>query len=573
MRIVGILVVLGALLLATGCMNEQSDGLADPIDDSISRLSFYTEDLPPFNYQENGTLKGISIDLLEAVTERMGQRVSRDQVQLVSWTDAYQAGLVGPDTVIFMTGRVPQREALFQWAGPIYTNHNVLFARPDQSITITGPEDLKEYRIGVIADDITVQQLLDLGVGADQLVQETSPAALIAMLESGAIDLFGYSEVTGRYMIEKETGDYYAFSVVYTLPSLEGYYAFSTNVPESTVRSFQQALDALRTERDVAGLTPYDRIVRRYIPLTESGMRPQDLEAFVRNASAYAAVTGEKAALAEFQQKDGNFSLGNLYIYAYDYQGTLLAHPYQSNLVGTDRTNWTDARGLPFVRVSEFTALNGGGYIAYLYPAPEGGVIDEKALDTYQPKIGYVAPVDEHWWIGSGMYFSDMVQAGTGRPEAVSRMIALVEDAARYGQTQGTAAAFAEISNKTGRFVDVEGHYLYAYDYEGTLLAHPHLPELIGTSLIGRTDPFGMENIRALSDTARNGGGYVVFIWPNPERENREELKIGYVLPVNEEWWVGSGVYLSEITGMDSPPLFSKECSPRSNRMGENWRN
>ncbi len=558
-RIVCILAVLGALLLATGCMNEQSDEVADPIDDSISRLSFYTEDLPPFNYQENGTLHGISVDLLEVVTERMGYRVSRDQVQLVSWTDAYQAGLAGPDTVIFMTGRVPQREALFQWAGPIYTNHNVLFARPDQPITITGPEDLKAYRIGVIADDITVQQLLDLGVGPDQLVQETSPAVLIAMLESGAIDLFGYSEATGRYVSEKETGDYYAFSVVCTLTSLEGYYAFSTDVPESTVRSFQGALDALKTERDAAGITPYDQIVRRYIPLAESGMTPQDLEAFVQSASAYAAGGGQNAALALFQDKDGNFSRGNLYVYAYDYKGTLLAHPYQSNLVGTDRTNWTDVRGLPFVRLSEYTALNGGGYIAYLYPAPHGGVIDEKALDTYQPKIGYVAPVDEHWWIGSGMYFSDMVQAGAGRPEVVSRMIALVEDAARYGQAQGTAAALAEISDKTGRFVDPEGHYVYAYDYDGTLLAHPWLSDQVGTSLIDRTDSFGMEQIRVLSETARNGGGYVVFIWPNPERENRDELKVGYVLPVDEHWWVGSGVYPREITGTDSPALSSED--------------
>jgi signal transduction histidine kinase len=75
---------------------------------------------------------------------------------------------------------------------------------------------------------------------------------------------------------------------------------------------------------------------------------------------------------------------------------------------------------------------------------------------------------------------------------------------------------------------------------------------MIGSSLIEKRDPFGMENIQALADTARSGGGYVVFVWPNPDKGNREELKIGYVLPVNDAWWVGSGVYLSEITGEDS---------------------
>ena len=117
---------------------------------------------------------------------------------------------------------------------------------------------------------------------------------------------------------------------------------------------------------------------------------------------------------------------------------------------------------------------------------------------------------------------------------------------------KGRAMAFTEISNRSGRFVDGKGHYIYAYDYNGTLLAHPYLPEKIGTSLMDHRDPFGMESIRALSDTARAGGGYIVFIWPNPDKGNQEELKIGYVLPVDDTWWVGSGVYLSEITGQDS---------------------
>jgi two-component system, NarL family, sensor kinase len=238
-----------------------------------------------------------------------------------------------------------------------------------------------------------------------------------------------------------------------------------------------------------------------------------------------------------------------VYIYAYDTNGTLLAHPYQPDLVGTDRSNWTDARGLPFVQVAEYTASAGGGFIAYMYPAPQGGVIDEKALDAYEPKIGYVAPVGETWWIGSGIYFSDM---STGRPKVVSDMIGIVERAAAYGREQGSDAAFAEISNQSGMFVDAEGHYIYAYDYNGTLLAHPYLPEKIGSSQIARRDPFGGESIRALVDTAQSGGGYIVFIWPNPDREDRQELKLGYVLPVDETWWVGSGVYLSEITGTNA---------------------
>ncbi|PKL61646.1 MAG: calcium:proton antiporter [Methanomicrobiales archaeon HGW-Methanomicrobiales-2] len=282
-----------------------------------------------------------------------------------------------------------------------------------------------------------------------------------------------------------------------------------------------------------------------------------DLAVFVREAAAYAETAGKDAALAEFGNTSGRFSRGDVYVYAYDYNGTLLAHPHERESVGTNRGDWTDIRGLPAVRIGAETAANGGGYIVYLYPAPENGSIGETAEGTYALKLGYVAAAGEGWWIGSGVSLTDT--PGTGRepyPQAVSAMVDLVERGTAYGREHDRLAAFTEISNRTGSLVDATGHYLYAYDYNGTLLAHPYLQAAVGSSLIERQDPFGMKNIRALRDTARDGGGFIVFVWPNPDRENREELKIGYVLPVDETWWVGSGVYLSEITGENAKKTF-----------------
>jgi ABC-type amino acid transport/signal transduction systems, periplasmic component/domain len=451
----------------------------EPSDESILQspdLIFYTEQYPPFNYEENGTLKGISVDLLEAVTERLGKPVSRNQIRVVPWTEAYQAGLTEDKTVIFTAGRIPQRESHFKWAGPIYTNHHVLFARPDKNITIAGPQDLQKYRIGVIADDITIAQLQDLGINRSLLVEETDVSTLIDLLKRGEIDLWGYSEKTGRYFSHQKTGDYYAFDIVYTLSTLDGYYAFSRDIPDATVSAFQEALDSLKTDKDATGITPYEQIIRRYIPPAEPQplvMTPDDLAAFVKNAAGYATSVGKQSALAEFQRMDGPFTQRNLYIYAYDYDCLLLAHPYEPGLVGTDRSTWTDVRGVPVIRIGAHVSSRGGGFIAYLYPAPEKGVIDEKARGTYQPKIGYVYPVEDTWWIGSGIYFSDLTTEASGRPKVVSDMIRLVEESAKYGRAEGKAAAFAEISNPSGRFVDAEGHYIYAYDYRAPFL---HIP-------------------------------------------------------------------------------------------------
>jgi polar amino acid transport system substrate-binding protein len=258
-------VLAGALVLSAGCLSEQPSR-AVPAAPPAGNLTFYTEQLPPYNYEENGTLKGLSVDLLLAIAEKTGTKVTRGQVHLVPWTEGYQATLNNNNTVLFSTARLPEREQSFKWAGPIYTYSTVLFARPDRHIVITGPESLKGYRIGVIADAVGVRQLLGKGVDSSQLVTGTNASVLIAKLAGGEIDLWACPEATGRSMTGQQTGDPYSFEVVYTLPPLEAWYAFNKDVPDSVVQSFQQALDALRTEKDAGGITPYERITGRYIP-------------------------------------------------------------------------------------------------------------------------------------------------------------------------------------------------------------------------------------------------------------------------------------------------------------------
>ncbi|HDS62959.1 MAG TPA: transporter substrate-binding domain-containing protein, partial [Methanofollis liminatans] len=259
-----IAVLTGALALAAGCLSAPEEAPGDLNNATPAALTYYTEDLPPYNYLEDGTLQGISVDLLEAITERIGEKVSRDAIRLVAWAEGYEAALTQNATVLFTMARTPEREMSFKWVGPISTDRYVLFAGRDRAVA--GPDDLKDYRIGVIAGDIAGQQLLDLGVTPDRLVEKTNVSAIIAGLESGEIDLWCYPEAGGRRFAEEATGNAYTYAVVFTLQDLDNYYAFSRDVPDETVRSFQQALDALKQERDAAGISPYERILGRYVP-------------------------------------------------------------------------------------------------------------------------------------------------------------------------------------------------------------------------------------------------------------------------------------------------------------------
>lgn len=285
----------------------------------------------------------------------------------------------------------------------------------------------------------------------------------------------------------------------------------------------------------------------------DAGITGEDLEAYVHDAAAYARSVGKAEALATFADKNGPFVRGNLYVYAYDFNNTLLAHPFLPEEVGTDRTTWTTANGLRFVAAANDIAGRGGGYAIYMYPEPAGGrEIDEAMKNLYEVKLGYVEKVDETWWIGSGIYLSDYIDGTTGElPSEVTTMTALTRSAVVYAHKNGTAALLSEIDKQEGQFTD-GNLYLYAYTFEGTLLAHPYLcTDTIGTDLSDYVGPYGVMPVKRGAEIARNGGGFYVFGWKNPARGDVPELKLGYVLPVNRNCWVGSGLYLSDIFDED----------------------
>ena len=121
-------------------------------------------------------------------------------------------------------------------------------------------------------------------------------------------------------------------------------------------------------------------------------------------------------------------------------------------------------------------------------------------------------------------------------------LVSFVDSAVAYAKTQGREKALAEFSNPNGSFIRGE-LYIYAYDFNGTTLAHPFDPEKIGVNRLNETDAAGGLFIRNLRDMARNNSGFVRFYYINPAHNRSVEAKLGYVEKVDNGWWLGSGIY------------------------------
>ncbi len=368
--------LIGALIMTSGCLSEKEGISADQNDAiEITDLIFYTEELPPYNHQENGTIQGISVDLLEAVTEEMGSEVSREDVQLVPWTEGYQAILTGNNTVLFSMARTPEREELFKWAGPIYANRKVLFARADSGITIDETEDLKDYRIGVITDDVAIQYLLNLDVDQSQMVTESDVQTLIDKLDKGDVDLWAYPEASGRYFAEQRTEDYNSYTVVYELHSQESYYAFSKDVPDVVVQSFQQALDTVKWQKGKQGISEYEQIAYKNLGVSFTQQTFTDEEVIELVNTTVSAIeknesdTIQRINSGEVPYKDQEHP--ELYTFVYDTNITIVAHANNIQLVGTNFKGKTDVTGKSFRDEIVAGALeSGNGWVEYVYTNP-----------------------------------------------------------------------------------------------------------------------------------------------------------------------------------------------------------
>lgn len=200
-------------------------------------LGYLTEDYPPYNFEEAGEMRGMSVDLLRLIWAEM--EVPEQPIRLVPWARGYRMVQDRPGTVLFATSRTEEREDMFHWVCPITVNRQVLLARADRDIRIETLEKAKEYRVGTILKDVADNLLTEAGF--QRLQQVSSFDINLRKLDAGRIDLLAYEEISFRQQVENPED----YAVVYVLRELQACYAFHRNTPETLVAEFQRALDAI----------------------------------------------------------------------------------------------------------------------------------------------------------------------------------------------------------------------------------------------------------------------------------------------------------------------------------------
>ncbi len=213
---------------------------------TLDDFTIMTEEYPPYNFEQNGVVKGMAIEMMSELMKRTNCKKTAKDIQVLPWARSYKDVQEKPNTILFSMTRSKEREPLFKWVGPISPTKIVLFAKKAKKIKINSPADIKNYPCGAIRDDIGHQLLTKAGITNIDLTADMG--SNIKKLDTDRITLWAYEENVAKWEMKNTIKNYADFESVYTLLSADLYIAFNKNTPDAFIQQLQKVFDSMKKD-------------------------------------------------------------------------------------------------------------------------------------------------------------------------------------------------------------------------------------------------------------------------------------------------------------------------------------
>ena len=178
------------LVLSLAFLGGSQAVIADTVD-------FYTEQLPPYNYQtKSGVILGYSVDIIREVFKKLN-RPSKE-IKVVPWSRGYRLTLEpNQQRALFSMSKNLERTNKFKWVGPITTGHLEIFCRHDLDFF---EKKLAHYTYSAIRDDIGHLELKAAGVPDDAITVVSDYRTMYLLVSTDRVNCFPYDRDTKKYL-------------------------------------------------------------------------------------------------------------------------------------------------------------------------------------------------------------------------------------------------------------------------------------------------------------------------------------------------------------------------------------
>lgn len=119
-----------------------------------------------------------------------------------------------------------------------------------------------------------------------------------------------------------------------------------------------------------------------------------EAKAMVEKAVSYYKANGAEKSWSHFMSKPADFWDRDLYVFAFDKEGTYKVHAAKPIMVGKNAIDLKDASGYSFIKA--IVEVKGADWVSYKYPDPSDG-------NKVKDKKSFVQRVDDYI-IGVGCY-------------------------------------------------------------------------------------------------------------------------------------------------------------------------
>lgn len=219
------------------------------------QINLLTENFPPYNMAVDGknfardeNIQGIAADIVREMFKRAG--IDYTLTLRFPWERVYKMALETPGYGAFVMARLPERETLFKWVGPIGPDDWVLLARADSSISLTSLGQAKAYRVGAYKGDAIAEHLATQGLQPALALRDQTN---VDKLQSGEIDLWATGDPAGRYLAKQQgvTG----LKRVLRFDDAQLFLALNRETADEIVARLQAALEQMRADGAVDAIT------------------------------------------------------------------------------------------------------------------------------------------------------------------------------------------------------------------------------------------------------------------------------------------------------------------------------
>jgi len=223
------------------------------------RGNVLAENLPPYNFLQNGEPVGLAIDIVRAMYMQMNKTA---EIEFMRWEEAQEAATKQPDVLLLTVFRSEERESLFKWIGPAFQEQVHLFALKQRTIgSISDISSRQDLRIGTQRGNLETQYLIEKGFKKEHnlfLYEDTS--RLIQALFSNEVDLIPMGKLQMLHQLQAMQRDPSDLESVYALneTSTDLYMAVGTSTADETVSLYRQAFRTLKQSQE------YRQILERW---------------------------------------------------------------------------------------------------------------------------------------------------------------------------------------------------------------------------------------------------------------------------------------------------------------------